>query len=90
MYADTLLLLDLEPINKRFMTIKQALEYLIKQGLSKGQLCIGCARIGSENPTIITGKAEEISNQDFGKPPYCLVIPAKNLHFIEKDAINRF
>ena len=86
----TLFLLDLDPINKKFMTIKQALEYLIKQGLSKDQLCIGCARIGSENPTIITGKTEEISNQDFGKPPYCLVIPAKNLHFIEKDAINTF
>lgn len=82
----TLFLLDLNPEEKKFLTIKNAAEYLIKNGISKDETFIGCARIGSEKPLIIKGKAEEIIKKDFGKPPYCLIIPG-NLHFIEEEAL---
>lgn len=85
----TLLLLDLDPENNKFLTIKQAIEYLINQGMSKEQLCIACARIGSDNPKIKKSKASELKNIDFGNPPYCLVIPAK-LHFIEEEALEQW
>jgi diphthine synthase len=85
----TLFLLDLDPENNEFLTIKDAINYLIKQGMSKDQLCIGCARIGSDDFKIKKGKANELINIDFGNPPYCLVIPSK-LHFIEEEAIEQW
>ncbi|MBW2965594.1 diphthine synthase, partial [Candidatus Woesearchaeota archaeon] len=85
----TLLLLDLNPKEKKFLTIKQAIEYLIKQGIKENQLVIGCARIGSDNPTIKKGTAKDIKNIDFSNPPYCLIIPSK-LHFIEEEALEQY
>ncbi|MBW2978344.1 diphthine synthase [Candidatus Woesearchaeota archaeon] len=85
----TLFLLDLNPEESRFLTIKEATEYLIKQGMPEEHLCVGCARIGAEDFFIKKGKASEIKEIDFGKPPYCLVVPAK-LHFIEEEALGRF
>ena len=85
----TLLLLDLKPDEQKFLTIKQAVEYLIKKGMNKEQPCIGCARIGADNFFIKKGKASEIKEIDFGKPPYCLIVPAK-LHFIEEESLDRF
>jgi diphthine synthase len=85
----TLLLLDLRPEQKKFLTIKDAANYLIRQGMDEDQLCIGCARIGSDNQKIKTAKAKELINEKFGSPPYCLIVPAK-LHFIEEEAISMF
>ena len=83
----TLFLLDLDPENNKFLTIKQAVEYLTANGVSEDELFVGCARIGSNNPVIFAGKAKEIAKKDFGSPPYCLIIPAK-LHFIEEEALS--
>ena len=85
----TLLLLDLNPKEKKFLTIKDAIDYLIKQGMSEDQLCIGCARIGSDNPAIKKAKAKNIKDIDFGNPPYCLIVPAK-LHFMEEEALEQW
>ena len=82
----TLFLLDLDPENNKFLTIKQAVEYLIKNGISEDEKFIGCSRIGSKNPVIYSGKAKEIIKKEFGKSPYCLIIPG-NLHFIEEEAL---
>ena len=57
--------------------------------MSKDQLCIGCARIGSDNPKIKKAKAEKLINIDFGNPPYCLIVPAK-LHFMEEEALEQW
>jgi diphthine synthase len=83
----TLFLLDLDPENNKFLSIKDAVEYLVNNGVSEDELLVGCARIGSNNPAIYSGKAKEIAKKDFGKPPYCLIIPAK-LHFIEEEALS--
>ena len=56
----TLFLLDLRPKENKFLTIKQALEYLEKQGLKKQTKAIGCARIGSEDKLIKYGTIDEI------------------------------
>jgi diphthine synthase len=90
----TLFLLDLKPEQKKFMTINKALEILEsiekkKQEniIKKDTLVIGCARLGCENYLIKAGPLEKIKQFDFGLPPYCLIIPAKNLHFIEKEML---
>lgn len=83
----TLFLLDLNPEKNKFMNIKQAVEYLVSNGVSEKEMFIGCARIGSEKPIIHKGKSKEIIKKDFGSPPYCLIIPG-NLHFIEEQALS--
>ena len=92
----TLFLLDLKPKEKRFMNVKDAIDYLIKIENKRNEnlfnedtLCLGCARIGCEDETIKFGKAKDISKIDFGKPMYCLIVPGK-LHFMEEEFLNRF
>jgi len=89
----TLLLLDLNPLKNKFMTIPQAIEILekiedkIKENIiKKNMLIVGCARLGTENFMIKAGTLDEIKKIDFGKPPHCLIIPSK-LHFMEEEML---
>lgn len=92
----TLFLLDLKPKEKKFMAIKEAIEYLLKVEKKNSKKifleetnCVGCARLGSENPTIKFGYAKELLKQDFGNPPFCLIVPG-DLHFMEEEALEKF
>lgn len=85
----TLVLLDLDPANNRYMTVNQALEYLLKQGISNNQLCVGCGGIGGEDPVIKSGKAKELSEEKFNKFPQCVIVASK-LHFMEEEALKRY
>jgi diphthine methyl ester synthase len=82
----TLFLLDLDPKNKRYMTINEAITYLMKMGLEGNRKCVGCAGIGSDNPEIVFGKAEHVREHHFTKIPQCLIIPSE-LHFMEEDVL---
>lgn len=83
----TLVLLDIE--GDRLMTINEGLKYLIINGLSRGQLCIGCAALGSPEPQIKVAKANDLFAYPFSKFPQCLIIPAK-LHFKEEEAVSLY
>lgn len=92
----TLFLLDLKPQQKKFLTIKQAIGFLLKveekkqkKVFTKDTVCIGCARLGSDKPTVKVGYAKELINKEFGNPPYCLIVPGE-LHFMEEEALERF
>ena len=92
----TLVLLDLRPAEHRFMTVNEAIAYLLdiegmkREGIfTKETLCIGCARLGSLEPCIKAGSAGELLTQDFGGPVHCLVVPA-TLHFAEEEALGMF
>lgn len=85
-----------EKLPPRFMTVNQGLHQLLeleaehKKGLiSEDTIAIGCARVGSENQQIISGKIKDLLKKDFGKPVHCLIIPGK-LHFIEEEIINHW
>lgn len=91
----TLLLLDLKPDKKRFMTVNEAIWYLLKiesnkkkEVFTEDTLVIGCARLGSLKPLIKVGKAKDLLEKRFGKPLHCLIIPGK-LHFMEEESIYR-
>lgn len=91
----TLLFLDLNPKNEKFLRVPKAIEFLLEKEKERGEgvflsntKVLGAARIGSK-PTVYYGSAEEIKKQDFGAPPYILVVPGK-LHFMEKEALERF
>lgn len=87
----TLFLLDLDPEDKKFLSVNDAIRYLLKVELKRNEkvfsektFCVGCARIGSENQIIKYGTAKELLKFDFGKPVHCLIVPGK-LHFMEEE-----
>ena len=89
----TLLLLDLRPEEKRFMTVAEGIAYLLALEKKRGEKvfteetrCVGCARLGSKDQRIISGTAKEILKKDFGKPPHCLIVPGK-MHFMEEEVV---
>ncbi|MBI3034380.1 diphthine synthase [Candidatus Woesearchaeota archaeon] len=90
----TLLILDLKPEKKRFMSVNEAIRILLdiekkrkEQLFSEDSLCIGCARIGRDDFLVKAGKARDLLNFDFGTAPHCLVVPGE-LHFVEEEAIS--
>lgn len=85
----TLFLLDLDPINSKFLTIKEACEYLISNGIKPSTLSVGCARIGSKSQIIGVSSLKKLEYFDYGEPPYCIVIPGK-LHFMEEEALKQW
>ncbi|MGV8171558.1 MAG: diphthine synthase [Candidatus Woesearchaeota archaeon] len=91
-----LILLDLRPDEQRFMTINEAINYLLhieynrKENIfTEDTLCIGCARIGCKDFKIRVGRAKELLHEDFGKPLHCLIIPG-TMHFIEEEALHQW
>lgn len=92
----TLFLLDLNTEEEKFMSVNDAIRYLLKSELkinekifSEKALCVGCARIGSESQLIKAGSAKDLLRFDFGKPVNCLIVPGK-LHFMEEEALEAY
>lgn len=94
--AHTLLLLDLRPAEKKFLTIGKAVELLLEIAhekkdatLSAKTMAVGCARLGSADQKIVYATMDELRKIDFGNAPYCLIVPAK-LHFAEEEMLGQF
>lgn len=85
----SLFLLDLDPIGNKFMSIKDAIEYLISNGIKEDIEAVGCARIGSSDQVIKVDSLKDLGNYDYGNAPYCIVIPG-NMHFMEEDALKLY
>src|SRR3989338_4495500 len=92
----TLFLLDLNPEENKFLSVNDALRYLLKVELKRNEkifsektFCIGCARIGSENQVIKAGMAKDLLKLNFGKPVHCLIVSGK-LHFMEEEALELY
>ena len=81
----TLFLLDLNPKEKQFMTVNDAIRYLLREGM-ENRLVVGCAGIGYEKQVIKVGKAKDLLKEKFTVIPQCLIVPGK-LHFMEEDAL---
>lgn len=82
----TLFLLDLTPLEGKFLQISEAIQRMLDLGLEENQICIGCAALGSEKAVIKTAKAKDLKDIEFKESPQCIIIPG-NLHFIEEEAI---
>ncbi|MCK5107256.1 MAG: diphthine synthase [Nanoarchaeota archaeon] len=89
----TLFLLDLRPDEDKFMTIKEAIDYLLRveskenKGLiDDNMVAIGCSHLGSKKQVIISGKLKDLREKDYGDEPYCLIIPG-TMHFMEEEAL---
>lgn len=89
----TLILLDIKKEEDKYMSVNEAIALMrsIEDERQEGfftdkTLCVGCARIGADDATIIAGSAQELADANFGRPLHCLIVPG-NLHFIEEDML---
>ncbi len=89
----TLVLLDIDQENDRYMTANEGMHLLLdmerrvgKGILSKETLACIVARAGSPDCTVAAGKLGDIMNRSFGPPLHSIVIPGK-LHFMEEEAL---
>lgn len=92
----TMFLLDLNPDEDKFLSVSDAIRFLLKAELKRNEkifsektFCVGCARIGSESQIIKAGTAKDLLKHNFGKPPHCLIVPGK-LHFMEEEALKLY
>ncbi|MFZ0966363.1 MAG: diphthine synthase [Candidatus Bathyarchaeia archaeon] len=89
----TLCLLDIKAEEKRYLSIRESLELLLKieEKKKKGivttnTLVVGIARAGSNNPMVKADSIKKLLDYDFGEPPYSIIFPGK-LHFMEAEAL---
>jgi len=83
----TLLLLDLNIAENRYLTIPQAIKRLLDTGeFNPETLLVGAARLGSRFQEIKADTAINLQKHDFGEPPHTLIAPGK-LHFLEEEAL---
>jgi diphthine synthase len=89
----TLLLLDLDRERGRFLSIREALELLLRMEHTKNEgiftddrLVVGLARIGSPEPTVRCNQIKDLVEFDFGSPPHALIVPGQ-LHFMEASIL---
>jgi len=92
----SLLLLEVDVENKRYVTIPQALEGLLSLAarttnpvIKPGTLVVGIARLEAPDMIVHAATISELMQVDFGKPPYCLIFPTA-LHFVEAEALQVF
>lgn len=50
-------------------------------------ICVGIARLGSEDQKVVTGSMRELQDVDFGAPLHCLVIVGET-HPVEEEMLN--
>ena len=89
----TLVLLDIQAENDRYMTANEGLEILLRMEKTRKQHLfsnesIACvvARAGAPDAVVAANTIHVLQSMDFGPPLHTLVIPG-NLHFMEREAL---
>lgn len=95
--SHTLVLLDIQAHNDRYMSVNEGLKYLMKVkedliatdkgdkvAIDEETLAIGIARVGSKDFIIKADKIADLIEYDFGGPLHCIAIPS-NLHIVEAE-----
>jgi diphthine synthase len=92
----TLVLLDLRPEEGRFMTANEALRLLAERNggspnpvLPEEMWIAVVARVGTDSARAWYGPRSRLERTDFGPTLHVLVVPARTLHFEEKEALER-
>ncbi|XP_024962198.1 probable diphthine methyl ester synthase isoform X2 [Cynara cardunculus var. scolymus] len=77
-----------------FMTIGVAIDQLLEVEQLRGEsaynedtLCVGFARLGSENQMVVAGSMKQLRAVDFGPPLHCLTIVGKT-HPVEEEMLD--
>jgi diphthine synthase len=91
----TLVLLDLRPEEGRYLTASEAL-ILLRERDPKGSVLTDAtpvavvARVGQDDAAGWFGPLGRLRSLDFGPPMHAVVVPARELHFEESAALERF
>lgn len=89
----TLVLLDIQAENNRYMTANEGMELLLEMEkelkediFTENSIVCVVARAGSPNPTVMANKVGFLMDKDFGPPLHTLVVPG-SFHFMEVKAL---
>jgi diphthine synthase len=92
--AHTLLLLEYDVQSGQEVTPADAMAGLLlaeanfKRGVvNEETFAIVISRLGRENAVLSAGTFSDLSNQDVGEAPHCIIVPG-NLHFTEVEAVS--
>lgn len=92
----SLVLLEIDVENKKYISIPLALKQLLdyterrpESAIKPGTLTIGIARLEAPDMIVLTGTVSDVAKWDFGEPPYVLIFPG-SLHFVEAEALQAF
>jgi diphthine synthase len=85
----TLFLFDLRPDENKFMSVNEAIEYLVRNNVDGDKHAAACCALGSEKQIIKYGKLKELKNKKFEVFPQCLIIPGK-MHFMEEEFLANY
>ena len=93
----TLVLLDLQPTEGKFLTAPEALRMVQERAPDRQEPLFPdsrkvavVARVGTPSAQGWYGTMDALRRQEFGPPLHSLVIPAQRLHFEEEAAIHRY
>ncbi len=93
--AHTLILLDLDPIEERYLMPNEAAERLLELEaeykeniISKDEKIVVCCKLGQEGEKIMSTTLEKLKNMTDFEPPCCLIIPG-NLNRIEEEFLTK-
>lgn len=84
----TLVLLDLNPKENKFLTASESLKYLISLGLDEDKKAIICSKLGTKEKEVKYGKIKDLINTKLKEFPQCIIIPGK-MHFMEEEFLNK-
>lgn len=80
----------------RYMSICTAIEQLLEVEARRGEnaygedtMCIGVARLGSDQQQIAAGGMRQLMDVDFGAPLHSLVIAGRT-HEVEDEILNQY
>jgi len=82
----TLFLLDLDPTRDKYMSVDEALKYLLKR-LNEDEEIVVCSSLGTRKQEIKYKKIKDLIKLKFDKLLHCIIIPGK-LHFIEEEFLD--
>jgi len=92
----TLVLLDIDAANSRYMTANEGLRLLMNmetrvgRGVITKDTVVGVvARAGSDDCMVRAGPIGRMLDMEFGPPLHSVVVPGK-LHFMEEEALKAF
>ncbi len=92
----TLLFLDIESKENKYMDPSQAIKHLLKMEEKRNEevvnddsLLVVISRAGSPNPQVVVGELNELMGYEFGSPLHTIIFPG-DLHFREKEALDVF
>ncbi len=92
----SLVLLDIQAHNDRYMTAAEGCDIILKMEGKRGggmitdkTKVVAVLRAGRENWKVIYGSLCELKGMEMGAPPHCLIVPG-NLHFAEEEVLEHF